>query len=130
MYQQNNIYYVDALDGSDLNPGTGPERPWKFLDRVNCTTFFPGDRILFKADGIWYGCLKPKGSGMPGKPIVIDMYGSGNKPVINREGVVSPGKVYQKIANGVHLGAAYTFSAWGRVDADGGFVQCCHQPGI
>lgn len=81
-----NIYYVDAIKGNDENTGTSPKSPWKSLNKVNTTLFQPGDKILLKAGSIWSGRLFPRGSGSEGHPIVIDMYGSGNKPMINAEG--------------------------------------------
>ncbi|WP_236575879.1 discoidin domain-containing protein [Paenibacillus sp. USDA918EY] len=75
-------YYVDSIGGNDGNSGTSESSAWKSLDKVNATTFAPGDKILFKAGGSWNGRLWPKGSGENGNPIVIDMYGSGGKPLI------------------------------------------------
>lgn len=75
-------YYVDSLGGDDGNSGTSENSAWKSLDKVNATTFAPGDKILFKAGGSWNGRLWPKGSGEHGNPIVIDMYGTGSKPLI------------------------------------------------
>ncbi|MFC7677877.1 discoidin domain-containing protein [Paenibacillus sp. GCM10028914] len=73
-------YYVDSVGGNDANDGLSPETAWKTLTKVNSTTFTPGDSILFKAGGVWSGELWPKGSGASGKPIKIDMYGTGSKP--------------------------------------------------
>jgi len=67
-------YYVDASGGADGNSGVSSSEPWKSLEKVNTTTFAPGDRILFAAGSRWQGKLNPKGSGTPGKPIVIDRY--------------------------------------------------------
>lgn len=75
-------YYVDNAAGNDSNAGTNPDMAWKSLDKINATTFAPGDHILFKAGGSWQGQLWPKGSGADGSPIVIDKYGSGGKPLI------------------------------------------------
>ncbi|MFB9327972.1 S-layer homology domain-containing protein [Paenibacillus aurantiacus] len=75
-------YYIDNIEGDDGNNGTDPGSAWKSLDKVNATTFSPGDRILFKAGGSWNGRLWPKGSGASGSPIVIDQYGTGSKPLI------------------------------------------------
>lgn len=75
-----NTYYVDHAHGNDLNDGLSPETAWKSLDKVNATTFSGGDKLLFKAGGEWTGQLWPKGSGVEGKPIVIDKYGEGPKP--------------------------------------------------
>ncbi|NIM49681.1 MAG: hypothetical protein GTO22_10625, partial [Gemmatimonadales bacterium] len=59
---------------------------WRSLEKVNDTTFQPGDRILFRAGCQWRGQLWPKGSGRAGSPIAIDAYGEGEKPVINGAG--------------------------------------------
>ncbi len=81
-------YYVDSINGSDVNSGTSPEQAWKSLDRVNIATFAAGDKILFKAGTTYTGQLKPQGSGKDGSPIVIDKYGQGSKPRIDGEGTV------------------------------------------
>lgn len=80
------VYYVDAQKGDDAFNGQSEESPWRTLDRVNEKTFLPGDKILLKAGCIWNGVLNPKGSGVKGAPITIDMYGEGNRPVINGNG--------------------------------------------
>lgn len=82
-------YYIDAINGDDTNDGTSETSAWKTLDKVNQTTFMPGDQILFKAGGSWNGQLWPKGSGVEGAPIRIDMYGEGAKPIINGGGVAA-----------------------------------------
>ncbi|MDQ6423281.1 cohesin domain-containing protein [Paenibacillus sp. LHD-117] len=81
-------YYIDDLNGSDANDGLSVDQAWKTLDKVNATTFMPGDRILFKAGGKWTGSLSPKGSGTEGKSIVIGKYGEGNRPLIEGKGLV------------------------------------------
>lgn len=83
-------YYVDAENGDDTADGKSEETAWKTFDRVNAKTFLPGDKILLKADGIWNQPLNPKGSGRDGEPIIIDMYGEGNRPVINGNGTSGP----------------------------------------
>ncbi|MEI7980237.1 MAG: DNRLRE domain-containing protein [Bacteroidota bacterium] len=87
-------YYVDALDGNDLNDGLTPASAWKTLAKVSAITFAPGSRILFKAGGSWTGRLYPKGSGEAGNPIVIDSYGAGPKPLIDGAGMTGTGVVY------------------------------------
>ncbi|WNR45978.1 CBM96 family carbohydrate-binding protein [Paenibacillus roseipurpureus] len=91
----NTSYYVDSVNGLDNNDGMSISTAWKTLGRVNAgpnntgDAFQPGDRILFKRNGIWSGQLAPKGSGSSGSPIVIDMYGdSGNKPILNGDGII------------------------------------------
>jgi hypothetical protein len=81
-----NVYYVDAAGGDDGAAGTSEGTAWKSLNNVNATVFRPGDRILFKAGGVWKGTLHPKGSGASGNPIAIDKYGEGPKPLIAGDG--------------------------------------------
>lgn len=78
-------YYVDPA-GNDANNGTSTATPWQTLGKVNATTFAPGDQILLKAGGIWSGQLHPLGSGTNTNPIIINRYGTGNKPCINGPG--------------------------------------------
>jgi hypothetical protein len=82
-------YYVDASEGADNRPGTSPEGAWRTLEKVNATTFQPGDRLLFRAGGAWTGQLWPKGSGAEGRPIVIGKYGDGTKPAIRGAGAMA-----------------------------------------
>ena len=87
-------YYIHAVSGLDSNPGVDPARPWKTLEKVNSTNFAPGDHILFSAGCCWNGKLHPKGSGVAGKPIIIDRYGDGAFPVIDGAGSTGDGVVY------------------------------------
>ena len=87
-------YYVDSVNGNDANSGTVSTAAWQTLDAVNNRTFQPGDLLLFKAGGVWTGQLNPKGSGSAALPIVIDMYGSGPKPIIDGNGVTGKGAVF------------------------------------
>lgn len=79
-------YYVDSVNGDDNNNGTGQSTAWKTLNKVNQTTFQPGDSILFKRGCIWNGQLHPLGSGTSENVITIGSYGTGSKPVINGGG--------------------------------------------
>ena len=78
-------YYVDSVNGNDDNDGTSEAKAWKSLEKVNATTFKPGDKLRFKRGCSWSGLLSPKGSGEKGKPITIDAYGDvkDGRPVIN-----------------------------------------------
>ncbi len=72
-------YYVDSVGGNDGNAGTSSGAAWQTVTKINATTFSPGDELLFKAGSSWSGLLLwPKGSGVNGSPIVIDMYGDPN----------------------------------------------------
>lgn len=83
---ENHTYYVDNTAGNDSNDGLTEQSAWKSLEKVNATVFQPGDKICFKAGGIWDGMLYPKGSGSAGNPIILDMYGEGSKPLIQGNG--------------------------------------------
>ncbi len=82
-------YHVDDRAGSDTHDGRSPARAWKSLDRVNATTFAPGDQILLRAGGQWEGVsLRPLGSGTPERPIRLSRYGEGPKPALHGRGRV------------------------------------------
>lgn len=81
-----NIYYVDSVNGDDSYSGTSELRPWKSLTKLNQHTFKPGDQILFKAGTVYEGQFEPQGSGNEEKPIIVDKYGDGYKPVLNGNG--------------------------------------------
>lgn len=81
-------YYLDSRSGNDSNSGISPSAAWQSLDKVNATTFIPGDKILLKSSSVFHGQLWPKGSGSEAHPIVVDMYGGGVKPVIDGDGKV------------------------------------------
>lgn len=79
-------YYVDDVNGDDTASGTSEKAAWKSLNKVNETTFLPGNKICFKAGGKWSGMLHPLGSGSSTAPIILDQYGTGNKPLIEGDG--------------------------------------------
>jgi len=81
------IFYVDSREGDDSHAGTSSAMPWKSLEKVNATTFLPGDHVLLKSGSMWQGQLWPKGSGVEGKAIKIGTYGGGVKPMINGRGL-------------------------------------------
>ncbi|SDL08256.1 parallel beta-helix repeat (two copies) [Nonomuraea maritima] len=81
-------YYVDAAHGDDSSSGRNQGHPWKSLEKVNATTFRPGDRILLRAGQRWQGQLWPKGSGASGAPVTVDSYGKGGRPRIDGAGQV------------------------------------------
>jgi parallel beta-helix repeat protein len=76
-------YYVDNLYGNDSNNGLSSSAAWKSLTKVNAKTFSPGDYILFKRGGIWYGTLSVRNNGTSSSRIVYGAYGSGNNPRID-----------------------------------------------
>lgn len=85
-------YYVDSF-ASEGGDGLTPETAWNDLDDVNYHgTFLPDDQILFKRNCIWEGVtLSPRGTGIEGHPIIIDSYGEGQLPILDRKGEFIPG---------------------------------------
>ncbi len=80
------IYYIDSKNGNDENSGHSPQKAWASLEKVNASTFKPGDQILFKSGTEYVGQLELKGSGTDGAPISINKYGEGKKPAIHGQG--------------------------------------------
>jgi len=80
------VYYLDSNNGNDQNDGLSPETAWKSLDKLNEIKLRAGWQVLFKAGTVYNGRLKPQGSGVAEKPIIIDMFGDGDKPRINGSG--------------------------------------------
>ncbi len=80
------VYYIHP-DGSDDQPGTSIDQPWKTLARASQQIYKPGDRIRLAAGKIFDGPLSlgAKSSGTPKTPIVIESYGEGR--AIIRAGV-------------------------------------------
>lgn len=76
-------YYVSPV-GNDSRAGTSQATAWKSIEKVNSTTFLPGDSVLFQGGGTFLGGLS-FGSGETGtaaNPITISTYGTG-KATIN-----------------------------------------------
>jgi len=77
-------YYISSSGGNDAANGTSESTPWKTIARLNSvfSSIKPGDKILFKRGDTFYGQLKISRSGLPGNPITISAYGTGDKPII------------------------------------------------
>ena len=96
-------YYVDATSGNDLNNGTNSVSAWKTLAKISSFTFLPGDKILLKTNEVWYEQLLLNSSGANGNPIIVDQYGTGNKPIINGMGMLSNRAATVYIENAQYL---------------------------
>src|SRR4030042_3708720 len=75
-------YYVDASHPNDLSNGLTPETAWKTINKVNKSSFLPGDNIFFKRGEVWREQLTVPSRGAGGNPITFGAYGTGNNPVI------------------------------------------------
>ncbi|MCC8155143.1 MAG: right-handed parallel beta-helix repeat-containing protein [Tannerellaceae bacterium] len=83
-----NRYYIDPENGAYYNTGHSPSQAWESVERFVEKTWQPGDTILIKRGTVWNGTIELKGSGEPGKPIVLGSYGDEDLPLpeINGEG--------------------------------------------
>ncbi len=93
-------YYV-ATDGKDSNDGRSSGAAFQSLAKVNTMTLRAGDAILLRRGDTFQGTLSIKHSGSSGNPIVIEAYGSGNKPIIAGSATVGKwsrnGNIWQAI---------------------------------
>ena len=74
-------YYV-AANGNDFSDGRSSGSPFQTIARINKLQLKPGDQVLFQRNDTFQGSLQIQQSGVPGNPIIIDAYGSGNKPIL------------------------------------------------
>lgn len=68
-------YYVDSINGNDMNPGTSENSAWKTIEKASKTEYSAGDKILFKAGGYFTGTFESKGNGTKENPITLGAYG-------------------------------------------------------
>ncbi|MFC4992329.1 right-handed parallel beta-helix repeat-containing protein [Rubritalea tangerina] len=92
-------YFVSNRHGNDKNDGRSPQSPWRSLNKLNTSTFQPGDTIHLESDTTYRGTLTLKDSGSKKHPITLTNYGKGAKPHINALGN-SPAAVHIKNAQG------------------------------
>lgn len=93
-------YYISQSSGDDSSDGLSETKlaakgPWKSFTKAS-VKLSPGDRILLKCGDTWNEELRPLGSGTPENPVIISSYGTGNKPVIDRED-------FKQDRTGIHL---------------------------
>jgi|TARA_B100001105_G_scaffold254406_1_gene250190 hypothetical protein len=82
----NTIYYISFSGGDDSKDGKSEANAFKNLGKINSITFAPGDKINFKTGDTWKGYFKLRGSGSAASPIIIESYGTANKPMIDGNG--------------------------------------------
>lgn len=83
------VFYIDAENGLDSNPGTSPESAFQSLSKMNEKGFLPGDSIFLKAGQEFFGKLEIIGKGAFDKTLFIGKYGGEEKPVINAAGYLA-----------------------------------------
>ena len=87
----------DAHDGrSGSSRGSGG--PWKTLAKASQITYRAGDRLLLKCGDIWTDGLELKGGGTADAPVTVASYGTGRRPVIDRQD-----STMAALKRGIHL---------------------------
>lgn len=80
----NTLYYIDATDGDDSNPGTTTVLPWKTIEKANAAMasgeIGPGDTISLERGETWKNAIIISVSGTPEQPVTFTSYGDPNKP--------------------------------------------------
>ncbi|MEY9888254.1 hypothetical protein ABIA35_009613 [Catenulispora sp. MAP12-49] len=82
--QTGTFSYVDCSRTHDGNGSAA--HPWTSLADVNKPAFSPGDHILFARGTTCIGTLAPQGSGIAGSDIVVDAYGTADRPLPRIDG--------------------------------------------
>ena len=78
-------YYVDSINGDDMNSGKSVSSAWKTLEKASSEVYSEGDKILLKAGSIFDGTFTAQGSGNAENPITFGAYGDAEtfgKPVV------------------------------------------------
>jgi hypothetical protein len=82
-------YYVNNKSGSNCSntgAGTSQAQPWCDFVPVNAKTFQPGDQVLLARGETWNQGVTLHGSGTAADVITLGAYGSGNRPIVRRNG--------------------------------------------
>ena len=110
-------YYISP-SGSDSNSGTSPEQAWQTIERVNSTTFAPGDSILFEGGQTFDGSIAfdANDSGTAGNPVAISSYGTGKATIYS---AYADG-IYARNCAGLEV-KNLKFTGSGRSDPNGGY---------
>ena len=64
-----NTYYIDSASGSDANPGTSADTPFKSIGALNNLVLDPGDTVLLARGTTYAEQLTVKFSGTADDPI-------------------------------------------------------------
>ena len=79
-------FYINPATGNDANKGISANQPWQTLQKINDSSFVPGDSILFARGTVFHGQLKIHVQGDKKKIILFSSYGHGSMPIIAADG--------------------------------------------
>ncbi len=77
-------YYVSQVDGDDTSTGTSETEAWASIARLEQQTLLPGDVVLLKRGSAWNEYWEQDFSGNAANPILVQTYGQGDAPILNR----------------------------------------------
>lgn len=97
-------YYIDSKKGNDKNNGRQQGSPWKTLARLQKTSLYPGDSVLFKRGSHFTGPLRIANSGSPGNYITISDYGPVKEP---SPAFTNPVFAENNYGNCIRIGGSY-----------------------
>jgi hypothetical protein len=75
-------YYIRS-NGSDNQSGLSDSSAWKTISKINASTYFEGDYILFNSSDRFVGELNITSSGTSRNYITYSYYGTGANPIID-----------------------------------------------
>ena len=74
----NRVYYIDQLNGNNVNSGTNPDSAWATISKLVEIEIQSGDSILFRGGQVFQGPIQLKNwNGNAEKGILISSYGEG-----------------------------------------------------
>ena len=122
------VYYVSSSQGSDLNNGLSIQSPFQSLEKLNSMQFNPGDSIYFKSGDYWEGMFWLNGSGSLTQPIVIDVYGGNNRPVINGFGYQAAILIFND--QHIHINGLELYNSSYHLDSSGATTISAQTPSL
>ena len=72
-------YFISDSSGNDSNDGSF-QNPWQSINKLSTHSFLSGEQILFNRGEVYSGSESFTIQGTPTLPIIINAYGSGDKP--------------------------------------------------
>ena len=109
------VYYVSSSQGNDFNDGLSIQSPFKSIEKLNSLQFNAGDSIFFKSGDYWEGMFWLNGSGSPTQPIVIDVYGGNNRPIINGFGYQASILIFND--QHIHINGLELYNSFSHLDS-------------
>ncbi|MBQ3499014.1 MAG: hypothetical protein IJA87_07805 [Clostridia bacterium] len=80
--EDKNYYYIDSIDGNDVNNGLTESEAVKSIAGLKDLYIGPGTHFLFRSGGEYECTVTLTASGTKENPIVISSYGEGEKPLL------------------------------------------------